>query len=195
MSSSKKPPLTHAKLKELVHYNPETGAFTRIKIDGTRDPAAWAHIVGQPMGQLHPHGYLKAHVWDKKYSLHRLAWFYMTGSWPKEIDHKNRIKTDNRWINLREASQLENIGNCSPVHCQRASFSGVRGVYRVVHNNGWHGKWTAHIASKGPNGKRKILRLGTFDTIEEAKAAREKAAKERYGEFYNGWEIARTEVG
>lgn len=84
--------LTQAKLKSLINYNPVTGEFSR---------AGYAKC-----GTLTYQGYLAIQVAGKRYYAHRLAWFYMTGKWPEdEIDHKNRIRNDNRWENLREADR------------------------------------------------------------------------------------------
>lgn len=84
--------LTQAKLKSLVNYNPVTGEFSR---------AGYAKC-----GTLTCKGYVSIQVAGKRYFAHRLAWFYMTGTWPsKEIDHKNRVRNDNTWTNLREATR------------------------------------------------------------------------------------------
>ena len=42
---------------------------------------------------------------------HRLVFFLVTGRFPKEIDHINGIKTDNRIENLREVNRSENEAN------------------------------------------------------------------------------------
>ena len=57
-------------------------------------------------------GYRKITIDGKVYSAARLAWFYKTGRWPDpEIDHINRIRDDNRWENLREATRADNLAN------------------------------------------------------------------------------------
>ena len=43
--------------------------------------------------------------------LHRLVWALVYGRFPKQIDHINGIKTDNRLENLREVNQSENDQN------------------------------------------------------------------------------------
>ena len=102
------------------------------------------------------------------YFTHRLAFLYMTGSIPKEVDHINHVKPDNRWKNLRAANRIINGRNRS-MHCDNTS--GVTGVY-------WHkkkGKWQAGIRV---NDKR--IYLGVFKHLEDATAAR-KTAEARYG--------------
>ncbi len=84
--------LTQAELKAVLHYDPETGIFTR-----------YGH---NKCGSKTYQGYIGIGIKRKTYYAHRLAWLYMTGVWPsKEIDHKNRIRDDNRWVNLREATR------------------------------------------------------------------------------------------
>ena len=43
--------------------------------------------------------------------LHRLVWALVYGRFPKQIDHLNGIKTDNRLVNLREVTTSENDQN------------------------------------------------------------------------------------
>ena len=43
--------------------------------------------------------------------LHCMAWALVYGRFPRQIDHLNGIKTDNRLVNLREVSQSENDQN------------------------------------------------------------------------------------
>ncbi len=89
--------ITHAELINLYRYDPETGLLY-----GKRKET--------PVGSLNTEGYVKVKIRNKLYSLHRLAWFYVTGEWPKNIiDHKNRVKYDNRFSNLRDVTHIENL--------------------------------------------------------------------------------------
>jgi len=96
----------------------------------------------------------------------------MTGEWPKEeIDHINRIKDDNRWDNLREASridQMHNVGRLS------TNTSGLKGVSWCRTTK----RWQAHIKAAGKN-----YRLGRFDTPQLAHAAYCEAADRLHGIF------------
>jgi len=85
--------LTQAELKDVLHYDPITGIFTRY---GNYTKC----------GSESYQGYILIGIGSKVYYAHRLAWLYMTGGWPaNEIDHKNRIRNDNRWENLRKADR------------------------------------------------------------------------------------------
>ena len=96
-----------------------------------------------------------------KHLAHRLAWLYVHGEWPaEEIDHLNRVRSDNRISNLRLATQAENKQNTS---LRRDSTSGHKGV-------SWHKrdkKWVAEIKLHG-----KKHYLGYFNNINDAIAAR-----------------------
>jgi hypothetical protein len=106
------------------------------------------------------------------YKAHRLAWLYVYGRWPDgEIDHINGDGCDNRIANLREATPAENNYN----RVRRIdNTSGIKGV-------SWNkrsGQWLVHVGFGG-----RIVHGGLFDTIEEAKAAREALANKLHGEF------------
>lgn len=100
--------LTHERLKEILSYDPETGIFRwKLKISKKNN-------IGDIAGSLGIKGYIKICIASKYYRANRLAWFYMTGEWPKNIvDHKNRIRNDDRWINIRDFTHKENSSNSS----------------------------------------------------------------------------------
>ena len=157
--------LTTAKLKRLLHYNPATGVWTwRVSL-GSR-PA------GGVAGGVYKNGYRYISVDGVVYLASRLSWKYMTGKWPKnQVDHKNRVKDDNRWRNLREATQSQNNQNKG---LQKNNSSGVTGVC-------WHkslSKWVAYTKLGG----RQIY-LGSFASFDAAVSRRRRAEKEHYGAF------------
>lgn len=86
-------------------------------------------------------------------------------------DHINRVRSDNRRLNLREATLAENNRNGAR---RRNNTSGYKGVAfdRRKH------RWQAGI---GLNGARKAL--GRFLSKEDAARAYDRAAIEHYGEF------------
>ena len=161
--------ISQDRLKELFHYDPETGLFTWIVFRGGGSPR-----IGTVAGSPNEDGYVKIKVDQKLYAAHRLAWLYMTGSFPSlEIDHINGQPADNRFSNLREASRTENNRNT------KISKNNQSGFKRVTRNKK-NGKWAAHIRS---NDKQKFL--GNFETPELAHEFYCLAADMLHGEFAN----------
>ncbi len=99
--------LTAERLRELLHYDPETGLFTRKTTTSSR--ASAGGVVG-----LRPtkKGYWSVCVEGRRYLSHQLAWFWMTGQWPDpECDHRDTDPSNNRWVNLREATRSQQCAN------------------------------------------------------------------------------------
>lgn len=96
--------MDQAYLKELLEYNPDTGQFTWTD-------RAFRRMKNKPAGSFDGN-YIYIGVNRKTYAAHRLAFLYMTGSWPSSIvDHINRNTQDNSWKNLREISYSGNMEN------------------------------------------------------------------------------------
>jgi len=147
--------LTAERLRELFAYDPATGQFTRLVKGGKRK-----------VGSVHSAGYVQMRVNREDHLAHRLAWLYMTGEWPAdEIDHKNRVRSDNRWLNLRCADRSANSQNTA---IRTDNAAGIRGVYWCEQRQ----KWCADIQAAG-----RRHRLGRFDTQEAAAAAYAAAAE------------------
>lgn len=101
--------LTHARLRELVHYDPDFGEFRSLVTRGK-----WPR--GRVLRNLSVLGYARVYVDGRLYLAHRLAWFYVHGEWPPrgfEIDHINRVRHDNRISNLRVVTRSVNLRNRS----------------------------------------------------------------------------------
>lgn len=111
----------------------------------------------------------------KLYLASRLAYFYVTGFWPQEIDHKNRNPSDNRWNNLRAATRSSNMANTKRY---ASNTSGYKGVDFRKDKKKWR-------ASTTIDGKTKFI--GYFNSAQEAHTAYCRVVKERHKEF------ARTE--
>jgi hypothetical protein len=146
--------LTQEVLKQLLHYNPDTGVFTWL------DRSCVA-------GCAHRTGYIHITIRGKLYSAHQLAFLYVLGYIPKEIDHKDRIRHNNIWSNLRECTRLQNGQNQSIHSC---NTSGTAGVIWYKNTN----KWMAFI-----NANNKRIHLGYFKDKDDAISAR-RDAEEKY---------------
>jgi len=149
--------ITQERLKELFYYSPETGLITRIKKTSNRVS------VGDIAGCVDSKGYVSIGVYGKTFRAHRLAFMYMTGSWPNHVDHINGIKADNRWDNLRSVTNKENHKNMPK---QKSNTSGVTGVCWSKSIN----KWVSRIYDGGS-----AINIGVFDNIFDAVAARKSA--------------------
>lgn len=147
-------PLTQARLKELLHYDPETGIFTRRIGSGGK-------LAGSIAGSRDSCGYLQSKVDGRGHLNHRLAFLYTTGMFPPaHIDHINGVVDDNRWCNLRHTSRSENLHNQGEP--RRDNTSGFLGVSWSKDKQ----KWRAQIKLHG-----RIYHLGYFDDPAVAHAA------------------------
>jgi hypothetical protein len=127
--------ITAARLRELLHYDPETGIFMRRVTTGRHG----RYCAGEVAGRNH-NDYSSIGVDDCEYKAHRLAWLYMTGRWPEgPLDHINMVKADNRFCNLRLATKTHNTANIPA-----RGRSGLKGTYRTP-----GGRWQAKIMVDG----------------------------------------------
>ena len=129
-------------LEDLLEYNPETGEL-KFKANGKQ--AGTEQNTG-----------IRICINYKRYLAHRLIWVLMTGEDPKEltVDHINRDNKDNRWANLRLATQEEQNLN-----------RGFKGYYRL------------------PDGRYRATISRSFKTEAEAEAWRKQILSVTAGEF------------
>lgn len=153
---AKEAKLTQARLRELLRYDPETGLFSNLVRRGNALPEK----VSGSIIKGDRYGYVRLSIDRVPFQAHRVAWFYMTGMWPKdEIDHRDRVRSNNRFRNLREAAnslQKQNTG------VRKDSVSGLKGVCWRPNRK----QWRARIGIDG-----KQVHLGWFATPEAASAA------------------------
>lgn len=144
-------------LKECLHYDPDTGIFTRTI-------SAGASKAGDPAGSDNGLGYIRLRVGkNRKIMAHVAAWLYMTGDLPNdEIDHINGNSKDNRWKNLRLTSSSINSRNQK---VRKNNTSGVMGVSILP-----GGKWIARINTDAGR-----ISLGRFNDWFDAVCARKSA--------------------
>jgi len=154
--------LTQKRLKELLSYNPVTGKFTRRITVGR-------HLAGSEPGTIDDDGYVRITIDGEKYRAQRLAFLYMAGAFPDcEVDHEDRVRTNNAWDNLREATTQQNAAN-------RVSPPG-RKLPKGVTPCG-----PRYSAGIKVNGKR--VHLGVFDTPMAAHERYIEAANDAFGEY------------
>ena len=137
----------YQRAKELLDYNPTTGYFT------WKDDRAYRVKAGDRAGSVRDNQYRILMVETKPLYEHRVAWFFQTGEMPTmQVDHINRIKDDNRWINLDHVTRKENSNNTV---CQ------LRPNYGIIERSG---VFQVRVKKKY---------LGTFKTIEKARLIRD----------------------
>lgn len=146
-------PLTQRRLQALLDYNAETGKFYwRVRTTRTK--------IGQEAGTVRSDNYCTISVDGHRELSHRLVWLYVHGHTPKRyIDHINGNPSDNRLVNLREATPSQNTHN--PSGLRSNNTTGFRGVSHR------RGKFHARISVRN-----RVIPLGDYDTAEEAYAAR-----------------------
>ena len=133
--------LTQAKLKEFLHYDPETGIFTWKVRSSIRVRVRAGDIAGCKHKLSTGKTYIKISLEGREYYAHSLAWLYMAGHFPPMIGHANGDGTDNRFCNLYEGSRAETQKNMRLFSNNSSGISGVR----------WHpkrGRWHSYIGGQ-----------------------------------------------
>jgi len=127
-----------------ISYNPKTGVMCRH---------------GKPCMSPNKRGWKKIQINGKTMLQHRVAWFLVYGFWPKEIDHINQDKADNRLINLRACTRSINSLNRGPRSDNKTGHQGVSWIPERKKYRAWY----------------RNKHLGLFKTLEEAVARRREA--------------------
>ena len=144
--------ITQDRLKELLSYDPLTGVFLwRVARKGIQKGAIAGYIAAD--------GYRRIRVDLVQYKAHRLARLYMKGAFPtRKTDHRNGIRHDNKWTNLRDANNFINSQN------KRVAQSNNKAGFLGVSHKG--NRFFARIGIDG-----KEIQLGAYDTPQEAHCA------------------------
>lgn len=155
--------LTAQRLREILDYDPTTGALTWRARPGRKFVFA-----GRTANCIDHYGYVVVYsnALGGQFAGHRLAWLHRFGVWPKgQIDHINGDRTDNRIDNLRDVSIASNLQNIS--RARKHNKSGFLGVTTAK------GGFIAEIEHH-----KKRTYLGWFKTAEAAHAAYIQAKRE-----------------
>ena len=146
--------LTAARLREVLDYDPATGVF---RWRAASHPNSRVNV-GCVAGYIESNGYRRIAIDRRRYLAGRLVWLNVAGEWPVgQIDHKNGIRDDNRFDNLRDVTCSKNSQNLRQAHSD--SKTGLLGVHQH------RGKFRADIQVDG-----KKRHLGYFATAEAAHA-------------------------
>ena len=157
--------LTQEMLKELLVYDANTGDFSWSVNNGPAKAGSYAGCID---GQK---GYVRISIRGRSYYAHRLAWLYTHGVHPaNQIDHINGVRYDNRLVNLRQVTNMQNRQNLAKSNGTSSKFMGV--TWYAARN-----KWKAAIRYGG-----KSHHLGLF-TSEQAAYEAYLLAKAKYHDF------------
>lgn len=158
-------------LNRAFAYDPESGnLYWKIR-QGQMSPGKKAGFPAAEPG-IDGSKYQYVRLNGRNYSVHRVAWLLMTGSFPgkgMEVDHINRKRDDNRWSNLRVVTKAQNMRNRST---NKNNSTGVRGI--SIDN----GKYRVRIQVDG-----KSKSIGNFFSMGDAESARREAEKTYFKEY------------
>ncbi|NQE62949.1 HNH endonuclease [Caulobacter sp. RHG1] len=162
---------TREEVLRVLDYDPETGGFRwRVK-----RRAYGGHVeAGAVAGAINADGYVQIGLWGAHYRAQHLAWLIMTGEWPPsdlDVEHENRIRSDNAWRNLRLATRSQNNMNAGLRSDNKSGHKGVSFRRDTA-------KWHARIKVGG-----QVILLGNFEKLADAVAARRAAERRYFGDF------------
>lgn len=161
------PTPSQAQLQELFRYSVVEGLLY------WRQRPARCVKLHQPAGNLRPEGYRYISIKARLYRSSRLVWAYHYGDPGElEIDHINRVRSDDRIENLRLATRAEN--NRSQ-NLRKDNKTGYKGVSWI--------EWKQQYLVQINDDTGRPIKLGWFASLNEAAAAYEKAARTYHGDF------------
>ncbi len=157
-------PLTAKRLREVLAYDPVTGEFR------ARPRAGRGRGQGAVAASNRKFEYRIITVDGRKFTAHRLAWFYIHGKWPSgALTPRNGDAWDTRIENLRQITVRQTFAN---MRLRKNNSSGITGVMWCKSNR----RWCAFICKK---------KLGYYPSKEAAIVARFKAARRVFGDHFS----------
>lgn len=153
--------ISYKQVKKLLHYNQHTG--TLIHALGVNK--------GSVAGWLTSQGEIKVKVCNHVYKAQDLIWLYQISEWPLvPIKHRDKNKANNKWENLREATDDEILESIDQLKIKQAKN-------QIALKNGskynGKGKYSAYIRGQ---------HIGTYDCKNKATRAYNLAAVLQLGE-------------
>jgi len=177
---TKKEELTHEMLKNILNYDELTGVFIwRVRdvkfFTSLHQYNSWnashANKEAGSISKTHGMIFKSIRIFNKNYPGHRLAYFYMTGKWPKEdIDCIDGDYTNLKFKNIRQATRSDTRYKRSEPH----------GKNKLIGCHYCNTK-KKYVSQTTKNGKR--IFLGYFNTPEEAHQAYVNAKRQISPEF------------
>ncbi len=152
--------VTAERVRELLHYDPETGIFThKVSRGGVS--------AGDIAGCLDSLGYVRISLGrGASRFAHRLAWLLVYGKWPDgDIDHIDQAKANNRIANLRDVSRSANNQNRDKPQ-RNNMFVGIKNIQRGSPNLPFRVRFKKD---------QRIVYDECFASLEQAIAARDAA--------------------
>lgn len=156
--------ISQSKLKKLYDYNPKSGKLI-YKIN-----CPPKGLIGNEAGWINKRGYRKISINGNEFPAHKIVWLFMTGYYPKEdIDHIDRVRSNNAWKNLRLATRSNNLKNQGLKPNNKSGYKGVTS------------RGNSHSVRLRVNKQR--ISFGPFCTAKEAAHFYDVQAIKYYGEF------------
>lgn len=166
----KKPPLwIRCRIRHYIKYYPKTGNLIWLMY---RQKSR----IGTTAGSINGRGYtiIRFKYKNKIYNCygHHIAWYLYYGEWPpREVDHKNRIRSNNKIKNLRLATRNQAQRNRG---IMKNNTTGIIGVT-------WHKRAKKYIVNIKLKNKR--VHLGYFISFTKAINVRKQAEIKYFGRF------------
>jgi hypothetical protein len=158
--------VTPKRIRELLDYDPETGALTwRVRKKGGR---GFGGAAGGPGNS----GQIRIGIDGHRFEAHRICWVHYYGRWPGgNVDHRDLVRTHNWITNLREATHSQNLCNRGKT---KSNTSGFKGVFWSKQKNKWAVRIVLHKRSR---------HFGFFTEKGEAAERAATAYREMHGDF------------
>ncbi|CCV12902.1 HNH endonuclease [Mesorhizobium sp. STM 4661] len=160
-------------LHRLLDYDPATGVLTwrtrgRGWFSSDRIWKTWntRYAGKEAFNRIDDENYQSGAILNKTYRKHQVVWLWVTGKWPRVVDHDDGNRSNNRWENLNEGTQSDNAKNLSLRIDNTSGFIGVSFHKRSS-------KFQAYIQTEG-----RRINLGLFATAIEASETQKSKAGE-----------------